>query len=1793
MASSEADEYEATPIRSDTHEIFSGELPLAQALQKLRARLLDLSTRNRLLSYRYPKGRSLQFVDVKNLDALYERLIDGKQARLLPVPELDLSEYQGKGSTPPKRPEAREQARLLEINVSYDLAEPVPDPHTGRLGTRIQTLFYPADLEKLAKKIAYEARTAIEETGTNMLYLVFGFLEFYDSDDSDKPLQAPLLSMPVSLVRGEVDSDTKVYRYHLTYNGEDVTENFTLREKLKQEFRLHLPEIGEDDGPETYFRAIQETVKTKHRWKVRRQLSLAMLSFGKLAIWADLDPARWPSLLTHELLRRLFEGGSFGDDEPLHGQDYSIDTHPQANLPLIYEADSSQHSALIDAISGKSMVINGPPGTGKSQTITNLIAASLATGKRVLFVSEKLAALEVVRHRLDMANLGHFCLELHSHKTQKKKLLEDLQARLGKQFEPHSQLDAKLAVLTERKRKLLRHAELMGLKVCNELGLTISDIFWAVERRRQELGDHDEALQRVKLPNASTLTHTDLEQRKAMLDGLSERYRAAGGAGAAHPWHGLLLGPLTPGDELDIREIVDQALVHAKHLENATARLDALGAEQADLDTLEGMASVLETLPTPPANLRPQLLAAMFPPTDAKGNDSRKVIDWMTELSPTADVSDAGLAQAHALVKTPFGEQPVQTLEQHRSKLQSQVEVMERSLNMIEHVATETGQPFDGSVDCITELLALASIVAAAPSHLMPYRRKTFESPHLMAVIRCAKTDHAKEMHGRTELGRDYYLDALPELDELKWAARVFRQGDSVFNIFKSDWRKAKKLMAAMSQNKTKRPADEWSRECMRVVEWVEHRNGFVNNAEYREWFGELFEGENTDFEKIEGLSSWYQASLTTLIAAGTLAERIDLTAIDLRKLGQLASRATVLNEAAKTIQESLDWAQSSLPITFPAPEQSGWRTTIGAMKACVQAMEQVIGFFKPMAQGRLAPNRVAELLQAKRDLANHPLAHLLHLQEVNGEITDIEAANATWRWGAAIAEVRLPAFVKAALLSNDAVHNDCLLREQSVTIVRALQAVTTEMHKLQSFGTFEWTDWMAQADARGATRPVDVVRRLQTVQNAADLILPWSKYLAARQDCAKFGFSDFVQLLEDRTLPPEYLSLAFERVFYGSLGREVFQRYLELADFSGESHDRIRAEYKALDKEVINLTGLKIAHTIDRNKVVPQGLTGIKRGDLTEMHLLRHELGKTRKHIPIRQLVKRAGRALQALKPCFMMGPLSVAQYLEPGAIDFDVIVMDEASQLRPEDALGAVARGKQLIVVGDPKQLPPTSFFDRMMDSADDDDEESPAIIEGSESILDICQQLFSPVRTLKWHYRSQHESLIAFSNFHFYKGDLIVFPSPYDRGQHWGVSSKFVRDGVYKDRRNVPEAARIVDVVLDHMLKHPDESLGVVSLNQTQRDLIQDLFDKKARAFDETQRYLEHWEQQGLPFFIKNLENVQGDERDVTFISTTFGKAPGTTKPRQNFGPISRPDGWRRLNVLFTRSRKRLVLFTSMQPEDIVVDEKSPAGTRALRDYLDFAKRGVLAETDHGDREPDSDFEVSVANVLRSSGYVVKPQLGVANFFIDLAVRNPERPGEFLVGIECDGATYHSSPSARDRDRIRQEILESIGWKGRIWHIWSADWFYNPRREIQKLLNFLDERRRLSALEPPIHVDDDGEEGYEVAEVELEPVKAVETGVEEAVGIEWQEATDAFVDIGDTITYCFLDAPQERHQVRIVEHAVNDGHGVINEEAPLATALLGLEVGEVGLLLVNGQPDRKVRVIKIEHVQSVEPS
>jgi very-short-patch-repair endonuclease len=433
-------------------------------------------------------------------------------------------------------------------------------------------------------------------------------------------------------------------------------------------------------------------------------------------------------------------------------------------------------------------------------------------------------------------------------------------------------------------------------------------------------------------------------------------------------------------------------------------------------------------------------------------------------------------------------------------------------------------------------------------------------------------------------------------------------------------------------------------------------------------------------------------------------------------------------------------------------------------------------------------------------------------------------------------------------------------------------------------------------------------------------------------------------------------------------------------------------------------------------------------------------------------------------LAPCLLMSPLSIAQYLPVNQALFDVVVFDEASQITTWDAIGAIARAKQTIIVGDPKQLPPTNFFGRADD--DEDDEDLDDFQKDLESILDETQASGLPTLQLNWHYRSRHESLIAFSNWNYYGNKLVTFPAAETADR--GVSLCCLPDALFdrgKSRTNRGEAEAIVADAVARMkqcLLKPEEerfTYGVVTFNVQQQTLIQDLFDQAQRDNPELEWFFS--DDRIEPTAVKNLENVQGDERDVMFFSITFGFDVAGKFP-VNFGALNRDGGERRLNVAITRARHALVVYSSFRAEQLRAERSQARGVHDLKSFLEYAEKGPVAfatRTEGSVGSFDSPLEEAVADALSSQGWQVEPQIGVSGFRIDLGILHPDKPGAYLAGVECDGATYHRSPTARDRDKTRQQVLENLGWT--ILRVWSADWWYDPESAIDRVHSALTER------------------------------------------------------------------------------------------------------------------------------------
>lgn len=614
--------------------------------------------------------------------------------------------------------------------------------------------------------------------------------------------------------------------------------------------------------------------------------------------------------------------------------------------------------------------------------------------------------------------------------------------------------------------------------------------------------------------------------------------------------------------------------------------------------------------------------------------------------------------------------------------------------------------------------------------------------------------------------------------------------------------------------------------------------------------------------------------------------------------------------------------------------------------------------------------------------------------------------------------------------------------------------------------------DWIVAATI-AARRWVQAVNQTQR----------WCKYREVCETANTAGLAPLAAALESGVITPDQIGAAFELGYARWWVEQVVDREEALRGFVADYHNDAIARFAEIDGELEKLARRVVLARLSGN-LPPRTAFGRD----PEFGTLAREIEKKSRHMPLRQLFGQMPSALTKLAPCMMMSPLSIAQYLPADSKPFDVVIFDEASQIPVWDAIGAIARGLQVIVVGDPKQLPPTAFFDRSDDGYDDSSD-----LEDLESILDECLAANIPHKRLAWHYRSRHESLIAFSNERYYEGRLVTFPSAVTDDR--AVRYVHVPGGVYErgsGRVNREEARAVVQNVIERLISpafaREGQSIGIVTFNTEQQRLIENLLDQERRARSDIEQFFGATSHE--PIFVKNLESVQGDERDVILFSVGYG-ADASGRVSQNFGPLNKDGGARRLNVAITRARSELVVFATLKPDQIDLSRTKSVGVRDFKHFLEYAERGPRALAQAAaplDRDTESPFEDAVQKALEDRGWTLHPQVGVAGFRVDFGVVHPEAPGRYLAGIECDGASYHRSATARDRDLLRERVLRNLGW--RIHRVWSTDWWVDADRATATLNAMLTadlEAERLQAAERAAAAEKQAERLADAAAVE----------------------------------------------------------------------------------------------------------
>lgn len=1685
-----------------------------ESLEKLRSRLLDLSARNRLLNFSHARSKRFARIVDELPDHLFETLTADQLMRFAPIPEpterqliehgyLKYDEKTGSVSELKKPPTAETWAQILGIETSYELPTGTDSPSDKHADDAIQTLYYPTELESRLQILHSQSRLSLDETGANILYLALGFLEWDESVAGKNSTRlAPLMLLPVRLEKGKLNPRTATFDYEVLYTGEDILTNLSLREKLRRDFGIALPRITEEILPEEYFGRVRDTVlEVKPDWKLHRFASLGLFEFGKLMMYLDLEPSKNQALLQNSLVQRLIgmagtskPDSASGDFSTEHAIDELQDVH--RDYPLIDDADSSQHSALVDVMRGEDLVIEGPPGTGKSQTITNIVSAALAQGKKVLFVAEKRAALEVVKNRLTRAGLGEFCLELHSHKSQKSAVAASIGQRISNRgsYRPPSQLKELIGNYERLKQQLNDHVRQLHAAHGNT-GLTAHQILMHATRLRENLSLRPADFHPS---HAANLDKNQVHEQAGYFAHIHTKTAAeAGQAGQleTHPWFGCAKMQI---NGLERSELLLQ-------LKQAIAALGELDATRALVATQLKADDVASFSPTALGQLANALSAIPMP----KGDEDWDLINRLDASSCEALqawlegmdlLMEQQIALAKALTPSVIGSQAAlerikqscARIRQHNDsdelKLDDLLDLVQEAQELIEEAPkaqllvqtvakAASTQSLRTDRQGIEQLCMLLDLLQQMPIALAELRHKRFEDASLDRVLPELSEQLSNTKQLEEQSASVFTLDRLPNHTRLEDLERVLADS-SLFRWLKSGWRSARAEVLAMVRPGIKLKA------ALQIlpdsIAYKRNHSHLTGNTAYRETLGDHFQGMETKTGDLIALRNWYRALRDKCgrgfggdvwVAEYLLKESAQVLERVLGDAGDLKEYLTDVLDHHKELEISLPFDTHQLKSEDLLAPNGLYLRLIKEVGGALNELLPLISEQSPTT------GRVLELAQAvenwqERASAQQNNAVLLSCLEGEAlprfdNLAEARGRLIAWRhtvslvrpiMGLPIRHLLVPQLTTCTTKQAEQLVGDW--HTQSRLLAGALESWERALGDFMAKAEAEPAHWWKRADLNDLGA---INQRLQWAAQNDEFLEHWLEYRRLRKRLADLGFESVILAVENQTLAAERASDACLLGLTDTWAKQILEENPALGQFSGKDQEAIRARFADIDNQLTRLQREQLASQIDQHKV-PEGNNSGKVKERTQLALLKHEAGKKTRHESIRSLMLRAPEALQGLKPCFMMSPMAVAQYLPAGKVRFDLIVMDEASQIRPEEALGAIARGSQLVVVGDPKQLPPTNFFARQ---GGDDDEESEelSLAQDSESILEAAMPLFK-LRRLRWHYRSRHESLIAFSNKAFYDSNLVVYPSPHRESAEFGVKFVRVARGRFVDQRNIEEAEIVAKAIEHHLLHRPEESLGVVAMNVKQAEQIERALEQLAKQNPALQAARDRDEATDEPLFIKNLENVQGDERDVIYISTTYGPMEIGGAVPQRFGPINGADGWRRLNVLFTRSKKRMQMFASFGASDLLITGTSSRGVKALRDFLHFAESGRMPHIRESERAPDSDFEVAVIEALERHGYQCEPQVGIAGFFIDLAVRDPGQPGRYLMGIECDGAAYHSAKSARDRDRLRQSVLEQLGWK--IRRIWSVDWFRNARLQLEPILQELATLRTEPATE-----------------------------------------------------------------------------------------------------------------------------
>lgn len=1437
-------------------------------------KLLDMSLRNSLLSFRLSKN-VLQIM-CADLAILEDELSDGKEFSILSLP----NEWSA----------SIRDSKIFEIENSKDMIQAIAESEFKN--SRIRTFLNDLDLSRAIKGLMRSCKNSLEETGTNTLYLALGFLKWFETEKSKKERYAPLIMIPVDIVKKLGNKG-----YVIRVRDDEPQINITLLEFLRQFYGITIsgldPLPQDESGIDVplILRMIRLGIMNQTRWNVEEVAYIGLFSFSRFVMWNDIRN-RSKELAENKVVSSLISGQMEWDAEEIVSSEKLDVLLSPSDMAIPTSSDSSQLAAIVTAAKGQSFVLHGPPGTGKSQTITNMIANTLYQGKSVLFVAEKMAALSVVKKRLSDIGLDPFCLELHSNKSQKKNVLLQLEHTLEVGHTRRPEEYTETAIKLHELRKTLNGVvtELHKKQPC---GYSVYELVGLYEENIEYSG-------LIEIPdgNYAQLSNQKLQDWKEIISRLKIAYDEC-------------------GDEICNKfQVIKQKTFKPDYKQELEKVMRECIALLSDMEAkMKSICSLLE--------IKENLSAKDYDLVYAFVKELSNY-HWIFSKLILSDNYDLLVERLHKFIATGKKKQ---------------------------YLENQILDEFDKAVLTFEAQITLLQWNQSQTQWFLP---KMLEESKLLRALQM----YAKQPKQITKANIKTKLELLIQYEEV--SKQISIVDTSITAMFGMLWN----------------PIDpEWQRLEDILEQTIKLRKKIIELPE------DLF----------ASAKSWIQRQ-----------------ELDFSKNLNVFQDFTESYEQYKNITKLLN---DKYFVSFDhAPMEEMW-------------------------------------IQSAISDCKFILAHLEYIK--------------SW----------------------------------------------ISLMNIYDNAKDEGIEYVAEA--------------LLNKQTAVDV------------------------LAESFTTNISYAILT-----------SVISQSNILASFQGAQFEETISKYKDVLGEFEILT-IKELVAVLSEKIPNASLTS---AGSSEIGLLQRAIKSGGRGMSVRKLFDSIPNLLRRLCPCMLMSPISVAQFIDPKFPKFDLVIFDEASQLPTSEAVGAIARGENVVVVGDPKQLPPTSFFSSTHLDEENIDKED------LESVLDDCLAINMPQQHLLWHYRSRHESLIAYSNMKYYENKLYTFPSPNDlisKVQYVTVDGFYDRSGT---RQNDAEAQMIVKEII-RRLKDEElrkESIGVVTFSSVQQNLIDDLL---ADEFSKNTELEQINSELSEPLFVKNLENVQGDERDVILFSICY--APDKDgKMSMNFGPINRDGGWRRLNVAISRARKEMIVYATLNPANIDLSRTKSEGVAGLKGFLEYAMHGknTLAVRSDTVREKNTKLAKVIAQQINSHGYQTNFEVGCSDYRVDIGVIDPNDSNQYVLGIMLDGDNYNMAHTSRDRNILQFNVLSGLGWS--LYHIWTIDWLDSPGKELDKLLVAIKDavmhQREQKSLEPVI------------VKREIEFEKIADNSITNSRAANYEKCSLEYLGISDDF-----------YQVSSRPRIMNAIRNTIEKEAPISHKLLTKRVIESWGIARSGS---KVESIIVDAIKSI---